>query len=283
MNTPAAMQRQATARSKGAVEALFDEEAEEYLARYRTPENVLSQQRMLRLLGERRLSHVLDIGCGPGTVVGDLLDRSEHVTGVDLSERMVAAAEGRFADPQVRDRVEFHVGDAERLPFPSEQFDAVICAGVLRYLPSLEAGLREIRRVLRPGGVAVVSFYYRYSPHWWSMCLIYRPLLPLVSLLKGRPLSDSVTRWRAEPLPFSYRRFRRTITKVGLDHVTTAHAGFDLFPLNRLFPGLSRAWYTRVEPVLGDARRLGWLGSICLVKVTKPALAVDRARDATTP
>lgn len=257
------------ATERSAVETLFDATADEYLATHRTPEIMLSQRRMLRLLGDVRPARILDIGCGPGTIVEELLEIADHVTGVDLSPRMVETAVRRFSDPRVRDRVELRIADAANLPFPSEHFDAVICAGVLRYLPSLDAGLLEIRRVLKPGGIAIMAFYYRFSPHWWSMCLIYRPLLPFLSLIKGRALKESVVRWRAEPLPFSYRDFRRKLETIGVTHVKTEHAGFDLFPFNRLFPRLSRAWYLGVEPALGDAKVLGWLGSICLVKAVR--------------
>jgi ubiquinone/menaquinone biosynthesis C-methylase UbiE len=269
MSARAGLDEQPDVERKAAVEAFFDQEADEYFARYRTPENILSQRRMLRLLGSARCPRILDIGCGPGTIVEDLLDVGDHVAGLDLSERMVAAAKARFSDPRFKDRVEFRVGDAARLPFPSEHFDAVICAGVLRYLPSLNAGLLEIRRVLKPGGVAIMTFYYRFSPHWWSMCLFYRPFLPVLSLMKGRSLSDAVMRWRGEPLPFSYWKFLRTLETIGMTYVTTEHAGFDLFPFNRLFPRLSRFWYLKAEPVLADSNTLGWLGSICIVKVVR--------------
>lgn len=269
MSARSGLNEQPDVERKAAVEALFDKGADEYLSKYQTPENVLSQRRMLRMLDGTKYSRILDIGCGPGPIVQDLLEVGNHVTGVDLSERMVAAAAARFSGPQFKGRVEFRVGDAARLPFPSEHFDAVICAGVLRYIPSLKAGLLEIRRVLKPGGVAIITFYYRFSPHWWSMCLFYRPFLPVLSLIKGRSLSDAVMRWHAEPLPFSYRKFLRTLATVGMTCVKTEHAGFDLFPLNRLFPRVSRFWYLKAEPVLAQSNTLGWLGSICMVKVVR--------------
>ncbi len=54
-----------------------------------------------------------------------------------------------------------------------------------------------------------------------------------------------------------------------MTYMKTAQAGFDLSPFNRLFPRLSRFWYLTPEPVLADSKALGWLGSICIVKVVK--------------
>jgi ubiquinone/menaquinone biosynthesis C-methylase UbiE len=182
---------------------------------------------------------------------------------------MIADATERFGRAACRDRLRFQVGDVERLPFDSESFDGIVCAGVLRYVPSLHRALAEIHRVLRPGGTVVVSFYYRFSPHWCAMCLVYRPLLPVISLLKGRSVQECVNKYEAEPLAFSYRSFARQFNRAGFGNLALRHAGFELFPFNRLFPRLSRRCYLTVEPVLADSDVLGWLGSICIVKGTR--------------
>src|SRR5260370_25436688 len=58
----------------------------------------------------------------------------------------------------------FRVGDMERLPFPDDTFDAVVCLGVIEYLAADDRALREIWRVLRPGGTAVISTPSAISP-----------------------------------------------------------------------------------------------------------------------
>lgn len=93
---------------------------------------------------------VLDVACGTGDMVVELL-RTRHaaslqVTGVDLSEEMLAIAKRKA--PQA----EYRLADAEHLPFGDASFDAVTCAFGVRNFVHLEQGLKEMVRVLKPGG-----------------------------------------------------------------------------------------------------------------------------------
>lgn len=93
---------------------------------------------------------VLDVACGTGDMVVELL-RTRHaaslqVTGVDLSEEMLAIAKRKA--PQA----EYRLADAEHLPFGDASFDAVTCAFGVRNFVHLEQGLGEMVRVLKPGG-----------------------------------------------------------------------------------------------------------------------------------
>lgn len=109
--------------------------------------------RVLELLPEA-LGKVLDLGCGPGVMVEAVLDRGGSFLGVDYSEEMVREGRSRYGSLP---GVEFRVGDIEALDLPDEAFDQVICMAVLEYLPTPDRALREVARVLRPGGTAVVT------------------------------------------------------------------------------------------------------------------------------
>jgi demethylmenaquinone methyltransferase / 2-methoxy-6-polyprenyl-1,4-benzoquinol methylase len=255
---------------KTAVEELFDRDSHEYLCKHLTPENIREKERIVSLLSNGvKYENLLDIGCGPGTISNDLLAISSRVWGMDISQDMINIAIDKFNETQFNEKVHFEVGDAEQLKFPDEYFDAVVCVGVLRYLNSRERGLQEIYRVLKPNGVVVMTFYYQFSPHWFSMYFLYRPLLPLISLVKRRSLRDCLLKYKAEPLPFSYRKFKEMFSKSGFRAMEVQHSGFDIFPLNRLFPRLSRYVYLKAESALFSSNRLGWLGSICIVKGVK--------------
>jgi ubiquinone/menaquinone biosynthesis C-methylase UbiE len=255
---------------KSAVEAQFDKDSHQYLSKHLTPEKIREKDRILDLAKNKvKYQKVLDIGCGPGMISTDLLEISEQVWGIDISEDMINIARERFNATEFHSKIHFQVGDAEKLQFPDQYFDVVVCLGVFRYLDSREKGLQEIYRVLKPKGTVIITFYYKYSPHWCSMFFLYRPLLPLISLIKGRSLEDLKKKYKAEPLPFSYKRFRRLLTNSGFTHEKTLHSGFDIFPINRLFPALSRSIYLKAESGLHDSNKLGWLGSICIVKGLK--------------
>jgi demethylmenaquinone methyltransferase/2-methoxy-6-polyprenyl-1,4-benzoquinol methylase len=107
--------------------------------------------------GER----LLDVATGTGMVAAALVRRSGcEVVAVDQSEAMLAAARARIsADPQLAARIRFLVGEAERLPFADAEFDAVTFTYLLRYVDDRAATMRELVRVVRPGGrIGMVEF-----------------------------------------------------------------------------------------------------------------------------
>lgn len=97
---------------------------------------------------------VLDVGCGTG-VIGLLLAEMGHqVTGIDLSEAMMAKARGK-ADAQ-KIPIELRAGDAEHLPFSDGSFDVVVNRHLLWTLPHPDTALKEWHRVLKKGGVVLI-------------------------------------------------------------------------------------------------------------------------------
>lgn len=98
---------------------------------------------------------VLEIGCGRGVGVEILLSLgAEHVTGFDLDPRMIALAGQRLT--KYGDRASVFVGDAETIDAPNDSFDAVVDYGVIHHIPHWQQALKEITRVLKPGG----TFYF---------------------------------------------------------------------------------------------------------------------------
>ena len=103
------------------------------------------------LVGKR----VLEIGCGRGVGVEILLSLgAEHVTGFDLDPRMIALARQRLT--MYSEKVRVFVGDAETIDAPNDSFDAVVDYGVIHHIPHWQQALKEITRVLKPGG----TFYF---------------------------------------------------------------------------------------------------------------------------
>jgi demethylmenaquinone methyltransferase/2-methoxy-6-polyprenyl-1,4-benzoquinol methylase len=104
--------------------------------------------------GER----VLDVATGTGMVAAELLTCADcSVVGIDQSAEMLAAARARFAT--AASRVELIEGEAEALPFADASFDALTFTYLLRYVEDPAATMRELARVVRPGGrVASLEF-----------------------------------------------------------------------------------------------------------------------------
>ncbi len=104
---------------------------------------------------------VLEIGCGVGTDGLQFARAGATYTGVDLTEAAVDLGRKNFESAGARG--EFRVSDAENLDFADESFDIVYSHGVLHHTPDIEAAVREIHRVLKPGGRAIVMLYHRGS------------------------------------------------------------------------------------------------------------------------
>jgi demethylmenaquinone methyltransferase / 2-methoxy-6-polyprenyl-1,4-benzoquinol methylase len=106
--------------------------------------------------GER----VLDVATGTGLVAFELVRRGCEVVGLDQSEQMLAAARRRLGQhPDLTGRLTLVRGEAERLPFADAAFDALTFTYLLRYVDDRAATMRELARVLKPGGrVGMVEF-----------------------------------------------------------------------------------------------------------------------------
>jgi ubiquinone/menaquinone biosynthesis C-methylase UbiE len=96
---------------------------------------------------------VLDVGCGTGFATEALLERTEQVYGLDQSSGQLSQAFEKFGK---RGLVQFHRGDAERLPFQDDAFDVVWSSGSIEYWPNPVEGIRECRRVAKPGGQVLI-------------------------------------------------------------------------------------------------------------------------------
>jgi ubiquinone/menaquinone biosynthesis C-methylase UbiE len=99
----------------------------------------------------RGCKRILDAGCGNGRYTRFLLRQADPdalITAFDLSQHMLHRARKRLRSP----RVTHIAADLTRLPYPDAFFDAIVCGWVLEHLPDPRPGLRELARVLQPGG-----------------------------------------------------------------------------------------------------------------------------------
>jgi SAM-dependent methyltransferase len=110
---------------------------------------------------QSRNLRVLEVGCGLGTDGAQFAKAGAIYTGIDLTHAAVDLAKQRFELFQLPGT--FRVADAEHLDFPNNSFDLIYSHGVLHHTPDTAGSVREIHRVLRPGGQAVVMLYHRNS------------------------------------------------------------------------------------------------------------------------
>ncbi len=106
--------------------------------------------------------HVLDVAIGTADLTIEMLRRgkAECVTGIDLSDQMMEIGERKVERLKLQE-VNFIHGNAQQMPFEDASFDAVTCAFGCRNFSNLDEGLREMYRVLKPGGqVTILEFSY---------------------------------------------------------------------------------------------------------------------------
>lgn len=102
---------------------------------------------------------VLDVGCGIGFWARLLIPMGVDYNGIDISPRTVELARRSLALFELTGNI--REGNAEHIDFPDASFDRVISEGVIHHTPDTQACIGEIYRVLKPGGVAAVSVYYK--------------------------------------------------------------------------------------------------------------------------
>ena len=153
---------------------------------------------------------VLDVATGTAGVSLMLAERTiAEITGIDLTEQMLRVGQERVGRHGRGDRVRLVGGRAEQLPFPDATFDALTFTYLLRYVADPAATVRELARVVRPGGVvASLEFYVPPAPVWLSMWRLYtRVGLPLGGLLGGGREWAEVGRFLGPSIEEHYRRY----------------------------------------------------------------------------
>jgi|SRR5215207_3440603 len=142
-------------------EAFKSFEAERWGAKARTYDLLTGQvtahfvEPLLDAVAARSGTRVLDLATGPGHLAGAAASRGAGVTGIDIAEGMLERAARTHPEPT------FLRADAEELPFADASFDAVVGAFLLNHLTRPEVAMREVARVLTPGGRAAFTVWER--------------------------------------------------------------------------------------------------------------------------
>jgi ubiquinone/menaquinone biosynthesis C-methylase UbiE len=256
--------RSASFSPKAQVEALFDSLALEYVRERDRQVSFLSQKAIaIDFLGDVK-GRLLEVGCGPAVMMPDLLAMGFEAHGIDVSCEMVRRAQQRMAGHPLENRCSFAVDDVERLHFSEASFDAVLCMGVLEYLPSHARALAEISRVLKPGGVAVISIPNRVSAYHVGRDT-YLGLRALERKLRGRRAPHSLSHNRCVPWTFD-----RALARAGLAKQASRACNFIFYPVQELMPRIGDS-LNRALLRFSGAWFAPLIGAQYMVKAKKPA------------
>jgi SAM-dependent methyltransferase len=139
----------------------------------------------LRLAALPAAARVADVAAGPGTLALLAATAGARVSAIDLSERMVAALRARAGAAGLSAAIDVQVGDGQRLPFESGAYDGAFSMFGLMFFPDRQAGLREMRRVLRPGCPAIISSWVPFDGPFGALLAAARETIPGLSLGGG--------------------------------------------------------------------------------------------------
>ena len=154
--------------------------------------------------------------------------------------------------------------DVERLAAPQASYDAVLCMGVLEYLPRYSRALAEISRVLKPGGIAVIALPNRASVYHVTRSA-YVKLRALERRVRGKRNPYRLAHNRCVPWQFD-----RELAAAGLAKLDSKACNFMFFPLQEMAPQLADSLNRALVPLAG-AWFASWMGAQYIVKVQKTA------------
>ncbi len=206
------------------------------------------RRRAIALLELPKGAHVLDLATGTAdlAIMTAQLHPDAQVTALDPSRGMLAVGETKVTAAGLQDRVKLVVGDAQHLPFADATFDGVTMSYGIRNVPDRLAALREMTRVVRPGGRIVILEATEPPANLltWGALLHIRVVVPrLGAWLSGAPaeyryLQKSIAGF---PSPAAFADLMRA-------------AGQDVVAVVPLLLGVSHLWVARVPQQLGSPR-----------------------------
>ena len=200
-------------------------------------------------------TRLLDVGCGTGYHLARYRERGFEVAGIDGSEGMLGHA--REANPDI----EFLQSDVDKIPYPDSSFDIVLSIEVLRYLPDISPCISEMARVLKPGGMCLVTA----APPLQANA--YWPINRLSAAIKIGRLTQ------LKQFFHSSSRLKREFSNTGFDSVEVHGVyGGPMIWVEHLFPKLMPRLLKLWEPIDAktvDAPLLRGFSNMYLVRAVR--------------
>jgi len=152
--------------SKAHFEKISSNYSDSYAGKYTAP----MYDAVIQELDGITFSTLLDVGCGTGIFLSKVVDKfNVRVSGIDISPGMVGKSR-----ELLKERADLRVGDSEHLPWDDESFDIITCIASFHHYPNPELVLKEMKRVLRKGGSAIIADPWAANPWRFFANLIIR-------------------------------------------------------------------------------------------------------------
>ncbi|WP_143304822.1 bifunctional demethylmenaquinone methyltransferase/2-methoxy-6-polyprenyl-1,4-benzoquinol methylase UbiE [Chitinophaga vietnamensis] len=186
--------------------------------------DVIWRKKALRQLASLQPKQMLDVATGTGdfAIMAEKRLRPEHITGIDISEGMLAHGREKINKLGLSDKITLQSGDSETISFPDKTFDAITVAFGVRNFEHLEKGLSEMLRVLKPGGKLVILEFS--NPTVFPIKQFYNLYFRYITPLLGKWIAKSEAAYSY--LPESVKAFpqgeemRKILINTGFQAVT---------------------------------------------------------------
>ena len=147
------------------------------------------RRKAIRILKAQKPKSILDVATGTADFAIEALDANpDEVIGVDISKDMLAVGRTKISKKGLENKVRLDYGDAENLPYETEKFDAITVAFGVRNFENLEAGLKEMNRVLKKGKTLFVIEFSKpeHFPIKQLYFFYFKAILPLIGKLVSK-------------------------------------------------------------------------------------------------
>ncbi|MNS05725.1 Demethylmenaquinone methyltransferase [compost metagenome] len=192
------------------------------------------RKKAIRSIEPIQPKQILDVATGTGDfAIACLAIHPDKVTGVDISEGMLAVGRTKMKEKQLEDKISLMYGDSEQLPFEDNSFDAITCAYGVRNFENLEKGLSQMQRVLRSGGrLAILEFSHpKKFPFRQLYKFYFRYILPTI----GKAVSKDATAYTYLPQSVAAfpegQDFLKILSKCGFKQVKARPLTFGITTL----------------------------------------------------
>lgn len=218
----------------------FDYDKEFYINEGKYPTLRYRHNYILQMLSEIDIegnAKILDVGCGPGEMVKDLVKFNRKIYGIDIADEMVKIAKERISNEfKNSSNVILSQGDIENLQFENNFFDIIICSGVVEYLKDDITWLQEIKRTLKINGYLIINITNKYSIRRWTAPIIEfiksnKTVYQFLNLFKEKVLKKGKLHYFPfEPRTHSPKGFDKFMSKNNFKKIKHNYFDFALFP-----------------------------------------------------
>ena len=226
------------------VKEFFDKNSREWDRNYESKSNNLTswylknRKKIVLSMFDFRKSKVLEVGCGTGIFSVEILKRGNKLWGIDISPKMIKEAKKKVKNEGLK--AVFSTGDICNLKFQNNFFDTVVVIGVMSYIEEDDKAFSELSRVLKKGGILIITVGNKYSPDYLSRKFFNF----FLKHLKSNKLIFQNIQTKA----YSQREINQILEENNFDVIDYANYNYKFFPFHKILPSLFVYLSKKIHP-----------------------------------